>query len=182
MTNRSDNQPYSPEIVEFLTVAVQTCIYVEQELPVADKRRFVETMLKLLPVLYVKALLVPSFDEPDDFGFLEQFCSEDDYNRVFNSVRAILQTDDSYIAVAVEDGRYCDMSDTRSIAEDIADIYQELKNMAANYQSHAEDVMMLAVAECLEAFREHWGLKLLDALRALHILSLDPDFLSQDED
>lgn len=47
--------------------------------------------------------------------------------------------------------------------------------MAAAFQTGQEEVMNDAVLACLVAFREHWGQKLLNAMRALHALSLLSD-------
>lgn len=179
MTGESQKYVYSPDVVEFMTVAVQTCVYLEDKMLLDGGRQFVETMQRLLPVLYVKTQLLhlPETEMTDDgLAFLEQFCNEDDYNTVFANIRSLLGSDDAYLAVGVEEGRYDDIAATRSIAEDIADIYQELKDVAGNYRTHDETVMQEALAACLDGFVNHWGLKLLDAVRALHVLSLDPGF------
>jgi hypothetical protein len=53
----------------------------------------------------------------------------------------------------------------------LADIYQELKDMAAAFQTGDEPVMNDAVVLCREAFDTHWGSKLLSVTRALHEIS-----------
>ena len=59
--------------------------------------------------------------------------------------------------------------------ENIADIYQEIKDLACNYQTREEAVMNDALVTCLDAFEQHWGQKLLNVLRPLHALSLATD-------
>ncbi|MPN56745.1 hypothetical protein SDC9_204437 [bioreactor metagenome] len=71
------------------------------------------------------------------------------------------------------------------ISENLADIYQELKDFAANYQLADTDVMNDALVTCLETFGEHWGQKVLNALRALHNIKYNdgsPDESLEDVD
>ena len=60
---------------------------------------------------------------------------------------------------------------TAYISEGLADIYQELKDLAAAFQTGEEAIMHDAVVACREAFAAHWGQKLLAVMRALHSLS-----------
>jgi hypothetical protein len=62
------------------------------------------------------------------------------------------------------------------VSENLADIYQELKDFAANYQLADVDTMNDALVVCLQAFGEHWGQKLLNSLRALHALRFSDQF------
>lgn len=68
------------------------------------------------------------------------------------------------------------------VSESLADIYQELKDFAANYQTIDTDIMNDALVVCLRAFGEHWGQKLLNALRALHALRFSDSFLNEDDE
>ena len=85
----------------------------------------------------------------------------------------LLGSDDAYLEVFLDDMRYNDEPITAFISEHLADIYQELKDMAANFQTGNEAVMNDAVRACLLAFREHWGQKLVDVMRPLHAMT-DP--------
>jgi len=51
-----------------------------------------------------------------------------------------------------------------------------LKDFAANYQLGETDIMNDALVTCLETFGEHWGQKLLNALRALHSIRFSDGF------
>ncbi len=175
-----DKFVYSEPVVEFMTVAVQTCVYLEQQMEHDSYEKMMGTLLRLLPVLYVKTLLVPevpvSVDLPIATGnddFLQAYCSEEDYNNILIAVNRKLGNDDAYISLPVEGGRYDDIAESRSISEDIADIYQALKDMASNYQTHNEQVMHEAISECIDSFRYYWGRRLLDAVHALHVLEYD---------
>ncbi len=171
MSELSKHYVYQQDVIEFVTVAAQTCLFLEHtsELERAD---FLTKVTKLLPLLYLKTTMLTQ-PEPELEGFTEQFVTEEDYNYVRSGVQNLLGTDDAYLEVFMDDMRYSDEPITAFISENLADIYQELKDMAANYQTANEEVMNDALLACLEAFREHWGQKLLNVLRALHALWIE---------
>ena len=59
---------------------------------------------------------------------------------------------------------------SHTISEDLADIYQDLRDFTSIYSQGMEELMNDAAWELKERFNEHWGAKLLRALQALHIL------------
>jgi hypothetical protein len=172
------NQPnthfvYQQPAIEFVTVAVQFCIYLEQ-LAEQEKSEFIDKLLTILPLLYLKARLVPKTQDELE-GYPEQFVSEQEYDNVRQTVAQLLGADDAYLEVYMEDMRYSDEPITAFVSENIADIYQEMKDLACNYQTQNESVMNDALVACLEAFEQHWGQKLLNVLRPLHALLLSND-------
>ena len=160
---------YLEPAIEFVTVAVQLCLYLEQ-VAEHEKSDFIEKMLCLLPLLYLKARLVPKTTEEMD-GYPERFVTEQEYEDLRQLIAQQLGSDDAYLEVFVEDMRYSDEPITAFISENIADIYQEIKDLACNYQTREEAIMNDALVSCLEAFEQHWGQKLLNVLRPLHALS-----------
>ena len=173
MENSNTHFVYQQPAIEFVTVAVQLCIYLEK-LAEYEREEFVDKMLSILPLLYLKARLVPKSDLELD-GYTEQFVSEYEYEQVRQAIATQLGSDDTYLEVYMEDMRYSDEPITAFISENIADIYQEMKDLACNYQTQNESVMNDALVACLEAFEQHWGQKLLNVLRPLHMLSMMKD-------
>lgn len=168
-----DNQhyPYRQDVIEFVTIAVETCLLLEH-VSEQEKQPFVEKLLAYLPLLYLKTRCLLPLPEEQTDGYLQRVVAEDDYNYIAEGVKLLLGSDDAYLEVFEQDMRYSDKPITAFISENLADIYQELKDMAFNYGQQEESVMNDAVRSCLESFREHWGQKLLNCLRALHSLSL----------
>ena len=111
-------------------------------------------------------------------SYPERFVTEQEYEDLRQFIAQKLGSDDAYLEVFVEEMRYSDEPITAFISENIADIYQEIKDLACNYQTRDEAVMNDALVNCLEAFEQHWGQKLLNVLRPLHLLanSDDKDF------
>lgn len=160
---------YSDATVAFVTAAAQTCLLIEQ---CADHEReeWREQLLRLLPVLYLRTRLLEHAetimeDEP------QRFVTEEDYTFALVGIRNLLGQDDAYLDVFVDQGVYTDEIQTNYISEGLADIYQELKDMAAAFQTGDEAIMNDAVVLCREAFEASWGRKLLSVLRALHEIS-----------
>lgn len=64
--------------------------------------------------------------------------------------------------------KYSDQPITRFISEDLADIYQDVKDFICLFQLGLNLTMNDALAQCQENFRLYWGQKLVNTLRALH--------------
>ena len=173
MESSNTHLVYQQPAIEFVTVAVQLCIYLEK-VSEYEKEDFLDKMLSILPLLYLKARLVPKSDLELD-GYTEQFVTEQEYDDVRQTIAAKLGSDDTYLEVYMEEMRYSDEPITAFISENIADIYQEMKDLACNYQTQNESVMNDALVACLDAFEQHWGQKLLNVLRPLHAISLNND-------
>ena len=101
----------------------------------------------------------------------QRFVSEEDYNFVLIGMRELLGSDDAYLDVFVDQGIYTDEVQTAYISEGLADVYQELKDMAAAFQTGEQAIMHDAVVLCRESFDKSWGRKVLAVLRAIHEIS-----------
>jgi hypothetical protein len=165
---------YSPAVIEFVTVVAETCIFLENATE-QTREEFIDRSVKLLPMLYLKASLVKS-PEPVFDDIPERFVSEEDYLFVKEQVEQLLGADDSYLEVFHPDMALSDTPIAAFISEDLADIYQEIKDFAANYQTLETENMNDALVNCIEAFRLHWGQKTLNALRALHSIRYSDSF------
>lgn len=159
---------YKESTISFVTASAQTCLLIEKAAEY-DRNEWIESMLRLLPVLYLRArLLEPQEEMMDEEP--QRFVTETDYNIALMGVRELLGTDDAYLDVFVDQGVYTDEVQTAYISEGVADIYQELKDLAASFQTGEEPIMNDAVVMCRKAFEAHWGQKLLAVLRALHAI------------
>ncbi len=159
---------YSKNTIEFATVMAETCLFLERAAE-NSKSDFISKATKLLPLLYLKTSMLDDLSEDSD-GFLERFVTEADYMYVKDQVASILGADDSFLEVFHPDMPYSDTPIAVFISENLADIYQELKDFAANFQIGEEEIMKSALFLCVETFAEHWGQKLVNTLRALHSL------------
>ncbi len=165
------NPALEKNTVEFVTVAAEYCVFIGNS---GDKDRIelIDILSKLLPLLYLKASMMPEM-EPEGL-FLEENVTETEYDTVRSDLRAVMSDADDYLEVFVEDMKYSDTPVRKSVSEDLADIYQALKNFIASYRSGLEEVMTEAVAVCSEGFRTYWGQTLANTLRAVHCIKYSP--------
>lgn len=159
---------YAKESIDFMTVAVNYCIFLENINHETEQKDFISRLTKLLPLLYTQARMLPEIEELDDYGMLENPVTEDDYNFILDKATNVLGRHNDYLEVFVEDMRYSEEPIICHIAEGLADIYQDLRNCAAIYERGIEEHMYEALYNCMENFKLYWGQTLLNILRALH--------------
>ena len=158
---------FDRDVIEFVTVAAEFCKYLEQA---EGKQRttFVDTTLKILPLLYLKATLLPPCETLGE-DLPEHYVTEETYEVLRMTLAGILAEKDAYLDVFMEDMKYSDQPITRYISEDLADIYQDIKDFIFVFQLGLNETMHDALAICQENFRLYWGQKLVNTLRALHV-------------
>ena len=164
--DKGEDIVFSRNTVEFVTVAAEYCAYVER-CNEHSRKEFVDTLLKLLPLLYLKAQMLPEAERVSDEG-LEDFVTEDSYEVLRMNLYDLLADKDSYLDVFVSEMKYSDTPVTKSISEDLADIYQDVKNFVCLFKLGINETMHDAIVECSEHFAEYWGQTLANTLRALH--------------
>lgn len=170
---------FNKNTVEFVTVAAEYCAYIEQS-GNKKRRNFIDTLLKILPLLYLKATLLPE-DESENDEVMEDFVTEDDYEVVRLTLSEIMGDKDDYLDVFVNDMKYSDTPIRKNISEDLADIYQDIKNFIMLFQIGVHHTMHDAVLQCREHFAHYWGQTLVNTLRALHEVYYGIDNNSQEE-
>ena len=152
--------------IEFVTVAAEYCGFIERSREVG-KQSFVDTALKILPLLYLKASLIPECELMGG-GDLETFVTEDDYEYVRRSIAKVMGPQDDYLEVFHPDMAYSDTPIKKCISEDLADIYQDLKDFISVFQLGLNVTMNDSLYVCKEHFAEFWGQRLVNTMRALH--------------
>lgn len=163
-----DKIVYDKSVIDFVTIAVEICVFLEKNEPI-EREEWIDKVLKMFPLLYVKALLLP-----ETIGTMEElpatFVGEDDYSRVANGISEIMGEEDVYLDVFIEDMKYSDTPVSTFVSESIADIYQDIRNFVSVYQFGLAERMYDALFQCKENFRLYWGQKLVNVLRPLHAL------------
>lgn len=166
---------YDKNIVEFVTVGVEFCSFIEQASE-TSRNAFTDTAIKILPLLYLKATLLPDYESKSDLS-VEHFVTENIYEYIRSSISRMFGEHDSYLEVFQADMQYSETPIIANISEDISDIYQDIKDFISIYSLGNEEATQEALAYCKENFISYWGQKLVNVLRALHNLHF-----SQNED
>ena len=156
---------FDRNVVEFVTVAAEFCKFLEQT-ETMKRSVFVDTSLKILPLLYLKASMLPKCETIGDEA-LETFVTEETYEILRMNLAGILAEKDDYLDVFVSDMKYSDQPITKNISEDLADIYQDIRDFIFVFQLGLNETMNDSLAACQEHFALYWGQKLVNTLRAL---------------
>lgn len=163
---KKDNPIYAHDTLEFVAVAVEYCALLEKSGEQTEEA-LVDTLLKLLPLLYMKMQLLPEVDTDGAFVPADQV-TEDDYNYVRESVYSLLHEHDEYEQLVWDEDMQTEESRWCSVSEGLADVYQALRNFVAVYQQRLELQMADALWQLRDSFELYWGQTLLDTLRQLH--------------
>jgi len=166
-SERLDDQfgVYLPEVLQFVKACNDYIEWVRTTH--TDTGVFIRDGLRHLSEVYSLATQLEDRDTVYEEG-IERETSEQEWAMVYQETGRVLGQTNTYLRLAEEDE--FDRSDlvTHTIAEDLADIFQELNDFIAVYSSGTEELMNDALWQVLDTFREHWGKKLLLSLSAMH--------------
>ena len=157
---------YSRTVIEFVAAANEFCKYAEHAAEI-NGGELLRILQRLLPFLYLKASLLPAL-EPVFEDSNEKFVTEADWEKVNEDFRRQFGTADTYLDLIWEKFSEAENIVPSSIAEDMADIYQDLKDFLLLYQTGTSEVMNDAIWECSMNFENIWGQKLVNSMRAIH--------------
>lgn len=169
----SDNIIYSPSAIELVTVGVEFCAFIENE-SLVDREEWISKMLHILPLLYIKTSQLPEIIQINE-ELPETFVKEEDYARVTTNIASIIGEEDVYLDVFIEDMKYSDRPISSFVSEDIADIYQDIRNLISVYQYKLDEQMNDALFVCQQHFKTYWGQKLVNVIRPLHSILYNED-------
>lgn len=157
---------FDKNVIEFVTVAAEFCAFLERAESM-KRSDFVDTSLKILPLLYLKASLLPPCERLGEEE-LETYVTEEVYEILRLNLAELMGEKDDYLDVFVEDMVYSDQPIKKCISEDLADIYQDIRDFIFVFQLGLNETMNDSLALCQENFGLLWGQKLVNTLRALH--------------
>jgi len=164
----ANNIVFSKSVIEFVTVAKEFCLLIEN-IKILSEKDFVSKSQKILALLYLKAALLPEIipveNEPN-----EKFVKEFEFNYVRTKVEQKLDSHDVNLEVITDLGNIKESSITASISELFAEIYEEIFNFISIFRSGDQNKMNDSLWECKQNFEQLWGNKLLSLLTALHII------------
>jgi len=163
---QSENAVYAKNTIEFVAVAKSYCDFMDQ-MESIGKQQFLDTMVRLLPLLYLKGSLLPENELLAD-EVQETFATEDQYAVLSQTIADLLGTDDAYLEVFHPEISFTDSPVASFISENLADIWQDLFNFISVYRLGYDDTMNDALYVCRTNFGHFWGQSLVNVFRALH--------------
>ena len=160
-----DFDKLSTNSIAFIGLASEYCKAVEAARE-SEPDAFIGTMSRLLPRLYIVATDIKTI--PDADSYLYQSMDKDYYESVRHNMEMLLGPDDTYLEVFEADMKYSDTPISASIAEGLADIYQEMFNFIASVRDVPNLLANEMISACKEDFESFWGMTLCNVLRAIH--------------
>lgn len=164
--DKNSDPVYGRNVVEFVAIANEFCKYSEHSSELKGDE-MLKILQRILPLLYLKGSLLPSL-EPVFEDANEKFVTEADWFRINDSFRQIFGTANGYMELADEKYNEAEGAIPSSLSENMADIYQDMKDFLLLYQTGTKEVMNDAIWECRMNFENIWGQKLVNSLRAIH--------------
>ncbi|MDA3817201.1 MAG: DUF5063 domain-containing protein [Prolixibacteraceae bacterium] len=177
--NDFEHIAYSKDVIEFVTVANEYCAFIENHASI-KRGEFVEKVQKIYPLLYLKASMLPDVED-ENVETPAKYVTEVDYSFLMQKISEKLARFDSYQEVFDADMQFSEGAVEASIAEDICDIYQDLKDFLMAYRVGTTEIMTDAIWECQKNFSEYWGQRLVNSLRAIHHVVYSDDDINEDE-
>ncbi|MGQ1784185.1 MULTISPECIES: DUF5063 domain-containing protein [unclassified Saccharicrinis] len=165
---------FSKNVLEFVTVGNEYCNQLESAEELSTRELFT-VMTRILPLLYIKAVVLPK----TEFGLdesIEKTVREEDYIRIQHVLLNKFGQFDDFLEVFVPDNEQDQRDVASSISENLTDIYQDVKDFLFAYRIGVTEIMNDALAELVNSFELYWGQKLVNVLRACHnVLYSDKD-------
>ncbi|MDZ7738988.1 MAG: DUF5063 domain-containing protein [Bacteroidales bacterium] len=167
-----ENIVYSKEVIEFTAVANEYCRFLE-EASQADGNKFLWVLQKLLPLLYLKSLYLPDIETKVEEES-EKYVREEDWQVLNDMLTAKLGAANDYLDVDTDKDSTEELVYGK-LSENLADIYQDIKDFLMVYRIGTIELMNDALWECKESFSLYWGQTLINTIRAVHFALLDSD-------
>ncbi len=157
------------QVFDMFTVANEFCIFMEEH-ESREKTYISEYLNRVLPLLYIKGLLLPDV-EPNYEIDNERFVTEDKWEYMYNSVMQIFGSENSYYFWSFELNEYIQTT----VSENLADMYQDLKDFVLLYSKPLYYAKINAIYLCKESFFQRWGKIITHLLGYLHYINYEKE-------
>jgi hypothetical protein len=154
-------------VLELLTVANDFCSFLEKSAE-HDKEALLKYLQRVLPLIYIKASLLPVV-EVEDENAIEHYVTEEEWEEMFNMLHSKFGEEDIYYFIDNHERSHQDPVKA-SLAENITDLYQDLKDFILLYQKPLTTFKQNAVMECRRLFADRYGYRIVNAHAAIHYL------------
>lgn len=158
---------YSKQALDMFTVANEFCIFIEGAENQSNRYVF-NYLAKVLPLLYIKGILLPSVivEYPEAN---ERYVTEENWQDIFNNLRRIFSTEDVFLNQNPQQLMQNNVRET-SLAENLTDIYQDMKDFVLLFGKESHAARENALHDIKKLFADHWGHRLIEAHRYIHYL------------
>jgi hypothetical protein len=157
---------YSEEVLEFVRLSQEYCSMLETPLGLGQNQ-FIRFSIYSLPAIYSAMIRMPQLESVFEEGS-EKFVNEQDWSEIYRKIDICMGGNTDFLDIPAESEFDRSELVTRKVSEDMADIYQDLRDFLEVFRNAPEDVMNDALWECQNNFMSFWGSKVLRVTSALH--------------
>lgn len=160
-----EGKVYSENVMGFTLLATEYCNILDG-VALLSQKEFVDKMHRLLPLIYLKAIILPD-TEAEMPEMIDKVVTQEEWEAVCETLEKKLAGVDEYSEVL---DSLRDDGEMYTLSEGFADIYQDLKDYVSLYNMGTPEIMNDAIWDCKNNFKEFWGQRLVNILRVLHNL------------
>ncbi len=157
---------YSENVLGFNVLVVEYCNMLDG-LVMLSQKEFVDKAHRLLPLIYLKAIILPEL-KPVMPEMIEKVVTHEEWDAVNQTLQNKLGEHDTY--QEVYDALLNDEQQMTTLSEGFTDIFQDFKDYISLYNMGTPEIMNDAIWECRKNFTEYWGQRLVNIQRVLHNL------------
>lgn len=167
MTQLPDDITMGKNALEMLIVANEFCLFME-EMEDKPKKPVYDFVHRVMPLMYTKGSLLPDVDVEYPEANM-RFVTEEQWEQLFTQLREKFGKDDEFWII---DPEYINETEPlkASLSENLADIYQDMKDFILLYQKNTIAARQNALSDCKELFSDHWGYRISKIMMQLHHL------------
>jgi len=164
---RTDDITFSKPVIEMATVANEFCYFFDT-VENKDKDVILDFTQRILPLLYLKGSLLPNIS-PQHPEANERFVTEEQWEKLFTMLREKFGKDDEFWII---DPQYINETEPlkASLSENLADIYQDMKDFIMLMQKNTLPARENAISESKQLMANHWGYRIGNIFTQIHHL------------
>lgn len=161
-----------PNTLSLIGLCREYCATLEG-VEVMDARDFTNTVVRLLPRIYIAATdltRIVTLSDPDERS-LDNYLEEDYYESLRLKIENLFGPDDVYLEVFEEEMKYSDTPIGASVSEGLCDLFQVFYNFTEAVKgSLDEELLAMTINAMRDDFETTWSQTLVNVMRPLNAI------------
>lgn len=149
---------------DLVLIATQYCTFIEK-IHLFEQPDAMDYLLKIIPLMYIKGILIPAFDVEDE-NIASRFITEEEYEIVYVNIKEKFDKFNYFESFNTSNNQV----ETSDLSEMATDIYQDMKDFIILYQKNTFTFQANALWNCRNNLYERWGKTITFMLPYLHQL------------
>lgn len=154
--------------LELVKLCGNYCAVLEQ-VDKASLPEFLDRVAVSLMAIYQKTFSVNRFQTKYE-SETQHYLTEKQYNKICNTLKGLFGKKDVYVELINPTRPNVREQFKASIAEDLTDIYQDFYDFVQWYSEGTYESINDSIIELLNNFDKYWGIKLLNVIKAIHVI------------